>query len=93
MSVRGVITTAAYIALAIPAIDSAQGLPAEAEPIPGGTHEPAEVTHYTWASEDPEDPARVALICDDVVEAMIPELIAEGALPPDATCEEVPWFQ
>lgn len=90
---RGIITTAAYAALAMQAIDASQGLPAPAEPIPGGEHEPVEVMHYTWTTADPNDADRVAVVCDPTVDAMIPELIAEGALPPGVTCEEIPWSQ
>lgn len=90
---RGIITTGAYVALALPAIDSAQGLPELADPLAGGEHEPFEVVHYTWGWSNPDDESQVALVCDDVVEAMVPQLIADGALPPDATVEEIPWSQ
>ena len=88
---RGIITTAAYVALALPAIDSAQGLPVEAAPVPGGEHEPAEVTHYTWAWGNPNDEAEQAIVCDSVVEEMVPSLIEQGALPTDACVTEIPW--
>lgn len=89
----GVITTATYAALALQAIDAHQGLPVEAVPEPGGVHDPVEVTHYTWASANPDNPDEVAVVCDQVVEGLVPQLISEGALPDGSVCSEIPWLQ